>query len=306
MNKYIVTTTINKPTLALKKYSKMKDWKLIVVLDKKTPKFSLNNAIILTCKDQEKISKKLSNLIGWNCIQRRNFGFLKALEFGAEIVATIDDDNIPLSNWGGDLSLLLKKKSIKKYFCKDYFDPIFVTNHANLWHRGFPIQLINKRKILKVEKRKEIFDIKADFWNGDPDIDSICRMQFAPECNFNQRYFPFYSNKISPFNSQNTFLKAKILKDYFLFPNIGRMDDIWGSYYLQSLGYKVCYDGPSVYQKRNPHNLTHDFNNEIIGYQNSLDLLYEIQKSPDNISKFVPYKSMKAYDLYRKLIDLKK
>ena len=119
MNKYIVTTTINKPTLALKKYSKMKDWKLIVVLDKKTPKFSLNNAIVLTCEDQEKISKKLSNLIGWNCIQRRNFGFLKAIELGAEIVATIDDDNIPLNNWGRDLSLLLKK-IINKYFCKDY------------------------------------------------------------------------------------------------------------------------------------------------------------------------------------------
>ena len=303
MNKFIVTTTINKPTEALKKYSKLADWKLIVVLDKKTPDFKLKNSIILNCSDQEKISKKLSDLIGWNCIQRRNFGFLKAIELEADIVATIDDDNIPLKGWGSDLSLLHEKKFLTKHYSKTYFDPIFVTNHRNLWHRGFPIQLLNQREIIKSEMKRESFDIKADFWNGDPDIDSICRMEYAPECNFKNKYFPFFSNKISPFNSQNTFMKANVLNDYFLFPNIGRMDDIWGSYYLQSLGYKVCYDKPSVYQKRNPHNLTVDFNNEIIGYQNNIELLEQITKNPDNISNFVPKNSMKAFDIYRRIIN---
>ena len=37
---------------------------------------------------------KLSKLIGWNCIQRRNFAILEAYERGAEIIALIDDDNI--------------------------------------------------------------------------------------------------------------------------------------------------------------------------------------------------------------------
>ena len=40
---------------------------------------------------------------------KKKFWLLKAIELGAEIVATIDDDNIPLNNWGRDLSLLLKK-----------------------------------------------------------------------------------------------------------------------------------------------------------------------------------------------------
>ena len=40
-------------------------------------------------------NKKLSQLIGFNCIERRNFGFLLAKKLGAEIIATIDDDNIP-------------------------------------------------------------------------------------------------------------------------------------------------------------------------------------------------------------------
>ena len=45
----------------------------------------------------------------------------------------------------------------------------------------------------------------------------------------------------------------KIIKDYFLFPHIGRMDDIWASYYVESLGYKVVYNYPTVYQDRNEH-----------------------------------------------------
>ena len=38
---------------------------------------------------------KLSKLIGWNCIQRRNFAILEAFERIAEVVALIDD-NIPI------------------------------------------------------------------------------------------------------------------------------------------------------------------------------------------------------------------
>ena len=61
-------------TEAIKQYGKINDWELIVVGDKKTPKnYKLKNGIYLTTKDQVKIDKELSNLIGWNCIERRNF-----------------------------------------------------------------------------------------------------------------------------------------------------------------------------------------------------------------------------------------
>ena len=79
--KVIVTTTINKPTKALIKFSLMKDWKLIIVGDLKTPHndfLKMKNIIYLSPKKQEKLFKKLSDLIGWNCIQRRNFGILCA------------------------------------------------------------------------------------------------------------------------------------------------------------------------------------------------------------------------------------
>ena len=104
INKYIISTTINTPTDAIKKFDSLKDWKLIVAGDLKTPSnYKLKNGIYLNPRDQEKISKKLSDLIGWNCIQRRNFAMIVAYKKGADLIATIDDDNIPLPNWGKNL-----------------------------------------------------------------------------------------------------------------------------------------------------------------------------------------------------------
>ena len=101
MKKFIISTSINSPTKAISKFDNLKGWQLIVVGDLKTPKnYKLKNGIYLSPKDQIKINKKLSDLLGWNCIERRNFGFILAKKLGAEIVAIVDDDNIPKKKTG--------------------------------------------------------------------------------------------------------------------------------------------------------------------------------------------------------------
>jgi len=57
------------------------------------------------------------------------------------------------------------------------------------------------------------------------------------------------------------------------------MDDIWASYYVQALGYKVFYDKASVYQQRNVHDLTVDFEKEIMGYKFNYKLLNASEKN---------------------------
>ena len=52
---------------------------------------------------QEEYDKDLSDAIGWNCIQQRNFGLLIAHDMKADVVAVVDDDNIPLADWGENL-----------------------------------------------------------------------------------------------------------------------------------------------------------------------------------------------------------
>lgn len=296
MKKVIVTTTINPPTKAIKLFDQMKDWYLIVIGDKKTPSdFKLKRGLYVPPVEQEKYDKKLSDLIGWNCIQRRNIGYLMAYDMGADIIATVDDDNIPMSGWGENL-ILGKKTEVTYYSTKlTCFDPVGATNYPDLWHRGFPLQFLSKREYNVKKKKTIVADVQADFWNGDPDIDAICRMEHAPECAFDDKYFPLASNKISPFNSQNTFLTRKILKDYFLFPGVGRMDDIWGAYYVQSFGYKVAYTKASVYQQRNVHNLTKDMKLEYLGYEHN----EEIVKDPKKILTLLPENSFKAFKRYQ-------
>ena len=301
LKKFIVCTSINKPTSAIKKFDSMADWKLVVVGDKKTPRnYKLKNGVYLSPKKQEKIDKKLSNLIGWNCIQRRNFGILYAWKNGADIVAVVDDDNIPYDNWGKKLLLNNKVKTNFYKTNSEAFDPISVTNHKNLWHRGFPIQILKNRHKIKKQRKVIEPDIQADFWNGDPDIDAICRMEYHPNCRFKKKYFPLASNKISPFNSQNTFISKKVLPHYFLFPHIGRMDDIWASFYVISKGFKVVYNKASVFQKRNKHDLTKDMLKEFIGYENNLNLIKDLKKNINNINSYIPERSRLAFLRYQK------
>ena len=79
MKKVIVTTTINPPTEAIEKFQSMADWDLVVIGDKKTPAdYRLRRGIYVPPEEQEKYDPALSEAIGWNCIQRRNFGLLWA------------------------------------------------------------------------------------------------------------------------------------------------------------------------------------------------------------------------------------
>lgn len=301
MIKTIVTTTINKPTEALVKFSKMKGWNLVVVGDKKTPHnyFKNNKDIVyLSPNDQEKISKKLSDLIGWNCIQRRNFGFIYANKIKSDIVASVDDDNIPYKNWGKNL--LVGKKNLTRVFKNSHgvFDPLSVTEHKNiLWHRGFPLEFIKNSKPKFIGKKLLNCSVQADLWNGDPDIDAICRIANSPNIKF-KKFDCFTSKNKSPFNSQNTFIDAKYLKYYYMFPHIGRMDDIWGSYFFQekvkhSKGY-IVYSNASVYQFRNKHNLVKDLEGEIYGYKFNAKVLKH------GVFKYLPKRSIASYLEYKK------
>jgi hypothetical protein len=306
MKKFIVTTTINRPTDALIRYSQIEGWTLIVVGDKKTPREYNNlDCIYLDPASQESISKELSDLIGWNCIQRRNFGFLYALRNGADLVASVDDDNIPFDDWGRNI-IVGQQVNAREYApnAEGVFDPISVTEYPHLWHRGYPLQFLNDRTPKYLGDKLLVADIQASFWNGDPDIDAICRMEHSPNCEFLPSSFPFFSGGLSPFNSQNTIISREALKQYFMFPNIGRMDDIWAAYYLESLGYRVVYTEATVLQSRNIHDLTLDFEREVLGYTQNHNLIRDLKRDSNAIQNYLPEKTYVAFELYRKLAQM--
>ena len=110
MNKFIVTTTINNPTIATLKFCEIadkKNWQFVIIGDTKTPhqeyrllEKNFKNVKYLDPQQQGELYTELSEIIGWKTIQRRNIGFLYAYDNGADVMATVDDDNIPYENWG--------------------------------------------------------------------------------------------------------------------------------------------------------------------------------------------------------------
>jgi hypothetical protein len=292
MKKVIITTTINQPTEAIEKFDSMADWELVVSGDLKTPSnYALKNGKYISPSEQELFDKTLSNLIGWNCIQRRNFATLFALkELKADIIAAIDDDNIPLPGWGEHL--MLGKHNVSTFETEQVvFEPLNVTNHPELWHRGYPVQLLHSRSSKYIGKHTYEFDIQADLWNGDPDVDAICRIAMSPNVTFDVCNHYTSTAKFSPFNSQNTFLTRRVAKHFMVLPDVQRMDDIWAAYYVESLGFKPVYAPASVVQIRNEHNLVKDLENEMIGYKNTIKLL---NQEPFTLQSFISERSWLA------------
>lgn len=305
MKKYIVTTTINAPTEATRKFCQKKDWNFIIVGDTKTPhelyrelEKEHSNVLYMDPEIQEKKYKELSDTIGWKSIQRRNIGFVEAYRLGAEILATVDDDNIPYENWGKEM-LVGTEAEIDLYEpTVEVFDPLSVTKENYVWHRGYPIELLKERFAVKAAgkgKRKVL--VQADLWDGDPDIDAIARLSFKPMVKYDDIKGPYGSRTISPFNSQNTFLAREVIPFYSVLPHVGRMDDIWGGYILQHyFSQSVVYNKATVYQDRNVQDLITNLEREIIGYRNTRKLVNDLA----NYRAYLPEPTQRFWDVYRK------
>ena len=302
LKKTIVTTTINAPTEATLKFCEKKDFNFIIVGDLKTPhnlyhelEQKYKHVKYLHPSEQDSKYKELSDAIGWNCIQRRNLGFIYAYDTESDVIASVDDDNIPYDFWGENI--FVGKEIVSDYYETEnlVFDPLSVTNYPNIWHRGFPIELLQiKNNVEYKGKIKRTILVQANLWDGDPDIDAMTRLTMKPIVKFNT-VLPFCSNKISPFNSQNTFLSRSVLKNYMMLPYIGRMDDIWASYILQYFNPDcVAYDKATVYQDRNKQDLIKNLQNEIFGYRHTFDLIQNL----NNFKKMLPENTLKAFEIY--------
>lgn len=304
MKKFIVTTTIYSPTKATKMFVEKKDWFFIIVGDLKTPHeyyYELekqhSNVKYLSPEYQEKNYKELSDAIGWRKIMRRNIGFVEAYKMGAEILATIDDDNIPYDNWGEDI-YVGREITLDLYEPKlNVFDALSVTNGNDTWHRGYPIQYLQERHLVEYKgKTKRKVLIQADLWDGDPDIDAMARLTKKPLYKLNVTE-PYCSTTIAPFNSQNTFVAREVIPYYSVLPHVGRVDDIWGGYIAQHFfPESLIFNRATVYQERNTQDLFKNLQDEIFGYRNTVNFIKDL----DNFMNYLPDEAKHFYEVYRK------
>ena len=308
MKKYytrtIVITTIHSPSPTTLAFIHSPSWNVLIIGDKKTPhaeyeklQEKYSHVTYMHPDEQEKKYKDLSDAIGWNKIQRRNIGFVEAYTEGSCIIASVDDDNYPYSSWGRNVHINTCTK-VAIYSCQNnVFDPLSVTNNKHLWHRGFPLDYLKtKNNVIFEDYETMNIKVQADLWNGDPDIDAMLRITQAPYIQHNRPMEPWASRVMAPFDSQNVFIAADVLKWYCCIPYIGRYDDIWGAYIFQyHVPNSVIFCPPSVTQQRNDQNLIKNLEDEIFGYKWTTRFVNDIA----NYRKYLPEEANHFLDVYR-------
>jgi len=304
MKKVIVTTTINPPTEAIRSFDAMEDWELIVVGDRKTPEYKLNRGRYVSWEEQERNYSDLCELIGPDSVRRgRMIAFIEAHKSGANIVASIDDDNYPMADWGKDVSV---GSPVEVRFFETQqlcFDPLHEIGLKE-WHRGFPVELRHDRLIIPGKMLTITPLIQTDLWTGDIDVDATVRLFASPDTP-KIGYNRFSTNTFSPVNTQNTFILGKYLRDFYAnIPFIGRMDDIWSGYLFESMHpNSVLYGHQTVCckQDRSTQSIIHDLQEELFGYKNTLSFLNSLRSygTDEAMRIHLPRKSIAAIELYR-------
>lgn len=304
MKKHIVITSIFNPTEAVVAFSKMNDYQLIVVGDKKTPQdWNCTNVDYISVLQQEKLNFKLAEVLPYNHYCRKMLGYLKAMQNGANYIIDTDDDNIPKVNWSFP-------EFEGKYDCitkgEGFVNIYQLYTKQKIWPRGLPLKLINTQ--FELEKKIEVKQCKVGIWQGladeDPDVDAVYRLTNDAVCYFEERE-PVVCGQsiISPFNTQNTIIRKELfvlmyLPTYVTF----RFTDILRGLVAQPImwlyGYELGFINATVVQKRNPHDYMKDFISEIPMYEYCEKIAELVSNS---ISKFESIET-NLYNAYKALL----
>lgn len=277
MNKnFIVITSINALTEAVKAFAKIKGSQVIVVGDKKTPPIPREphpNVTYLSVDDQSQLDLQYVTHCPLNNYGRKNIGYLYALSQGAETITDTDDDNFPYEEWGmmidegvSNIPAISSPKFVNIY-------KHFTNEH--IWPRGLPLDEILSENAVTIEP---VSEKKIAIWQGlvdkDPDVDAIYRLTVGKFISFDKKPpISLAEGVYCPFNTQNTVWTLKEAFPYLYIPTSAtiRFCDILKGYIAQrgiwALSARLAFTGPTAYQERNPHNLMADFIHEIPCYR---------------------------------------
>lgn len=287
MKKYIVITSINEPTEAVKKFAKLNqgNTNLIIVGDKKSPEnYQLEQSHFLSVEEQLKSGFSLSEKLPFNHYCRKMLGYLEAIKNGAEMIVDTDDDNIPYDDWSfPGFSGVFDSLTENMGFINIY--ELFTDK--KIWPRGLPLSLINQKDNLydKVEKTACNIGIWQGLADEDPDVDAIYRLTDNSPCFFEKRE-PVVCKKgtLSPFNTQNTLIRKELFPLMYLPTTVTfRYTDILRGLIAQPImwlyGYELGFTNATVVQKRNPHDYFKDFVSEIPMYETTENVIEIVSNS---------------------------
>jgi len=275
----LCTTTIHVPH-ALKLMRKCSDdIGIFVALDQKTP-----NLMELAKETRAQLlfgdrgEWKCSQTIGWNTLARRNIAFLEALKWGADVIYSWDNDNLPVDvdHFGKIEDIFVEPFSgLKGSHVRHSFFDAGALIYPWSRHRGIPFANAKLGHRYDIATDAKV-GVAAGLILGDPDIDAVTRMELRPDNQIiseaGRAGIVVDPNTWTVFNSQNTAVIRELIPAWFMMPGVGRHDDIYASLIVQRVArerdYHVHFGKPFTYQQRNEHNLITDLRKEIDGMEN--------------------------------------
>lgn len=306
LKKFIVITSIFRPTEAIDKFSALKDYHLVVVGDKKTPAdWHYDNCTFLNVEAQLSLSPSLANAIPFNHYGRKMIGYVYAMQHGADIIIDTDDDNIPYEGWtfpAFEGRFSTSKPDLGWVNIYHHF------SEQPVWPRGLPLRNINDSRD-KLQWQEDKSNQRIGIWQGladeDPDVDAIYRLTSNAPCIF-QKKEPVVLEKgtACPFNSQNTAIQKELFPLLFLPSFVTfRFTDILRGIIAQPVlwqhGYRLGFTEATVVQKRNEHDYFKDFESEVPMYLHTEKSLEAVVKSTGSGS--VPDNLYNAYEALLKI-----
>lgn len=300
--KFIIITSIFQPTDAVKKFSKIPGWRLIVVGDKKTPpNWNLENVTYLSPEQQEKLDFEITRYLPWNHYSRKMIGYLYAIKEGADIIYDTDDDNAPLERWyepqfSGVYKTLSNVPFVNTY---SYF------TKKKVWPRGIPLQeILNSGKADegKAENSVSIWQFLA---NNEPDVDAIYRLVDNTPITFeNGHPIVLEENTVAPINSQNTFFAREAFPLLFLPAFVTfRFTDILRGLVSQPILWtnnsRAGFGDATVIQERNEHDYLKDFESEVPMYLHTKTVVQTAKETATRKLNYIDNLKMIYFKLHR-------
>jgi hypothetical protein len=297
MKTTIVTTTVRVPTFLTAYHENAKyfghEVDFVVAGDLKSDNLKTqefcdtipNCEFLSPAKQRFYIKDSPLETLPWNSPGRRNVALLWAYNHGADVIITLDDDNLATAadavgehtaSIGNIFPRGMARSKQKGWF--NVCGMLQERHNVEFYHRGYPpAQRWNDDFINLVYSgvTGQHAVVNAGLWTGDPDTDAITRLE-RPLISDGFRSKDLTKVVLapgtwSPFNCQNTALAREIIPAYFLNPMIGRHDDIFASFIINRLaehfGHVISFGTPLAFHDRSPHDLWKDLEAEQRGMQ---------------------------------------
>lgn len=278
---YIIITSINDVTEAVRKFANIKGWHVVVVGDKKSKAYEYENTTYLNIEDQLNLQFSSFSTTPYNHYSRKNLGYLYAISKGADLIYDTDDDTIPYDAW-----FVRDFKCNKNVEGSRCINPYSLFTTKKIWPRGLDLSYVNKPTNYTITNSESKIGVWQGVINGDSDFDAIYRLTVDQHVIFDiEEDVALNLNCYAPFNTQSTLWNASLYPLLYIPITVDfRFTDILRGYVAQRImwdyGYKVGFHYPNTYQVRNAHDYFKDFLGELSMYKATplvIDLLDNIK-----------------------------